>query len=160
MILVLEVLDPDSLHEIDIMLSSLLDYTANNKIETLELSVLRCSNPIRINFFYRSLIMPELIYVTKSVFYTIRKNHWSELFSNFFVNYSYPKSSTSLPFFTKYRFYFRKKMDKYKVGLKYYESDLFVDKIALQYAYLLYLVIQKDDLYFFVELLIYFSFYD
>lgn len=118
------------------------------------LSSLRLSNPTRVLSHRTNITLVEAF----SIFYVFFNLSISQdlhftlvrLFSSFQVN-SNVNTNFANKYLRKYRFYYKKKMHSYRVGEVYYENDRLLNSIAISYAYLLYLIVLRNDFYFFLE---------
>nr|QUE28290.1 hypothetical protein [Pseudoerythrocladia kornmannii] len=158
----MEVLDPESVDDKLINTSGINYSSFSKKLGLLQVNPVIFSNSTRKNFSKEHMLLSDLLFYVQAIFYTIKADHWGNILSK--VLYSYTnldssRSSVSSCFLSKYRFYFRKRMHRYKIGAIHYDDNVFLNKIAIQYVYLLYVVIQKNDIFFFLEVLQKFSLY-
>nr|QUE28623.1 hypothetical protein [Porphyrostromium japonicum] len=156
----MEVLDPEFIDELSVSLRAADDNLFTAKSLPLLSSSFRLSNSIRLSCKHESILAPDIFIITRILFTFLLSRHWSRLLMVFFSSFTKDSDSNqsfSDSFLRKYRFYYRNKMHAYKVGQSYYEKDYILNSLGISYAYLLYLVSQQKDLYFFIEALYNFS---
>nr|QUE28113.1 hypothetical protein [Sahlingia subintegra] len=159
LMLTMEILDSEF---IDDFFQSLQLNSENilDKNNTLFLFIsLRFSNVMRSTCKFDVFTIRDLFIVVYTVFKLFSSKHWLILLKSLFASREHFDKENSLleNFFRKYRFHYKKKMHKYRVGKIYYENDDILNSIALSYAYLLYLIVKKKDFYFFIDCLYNFS---
>nr|YP_010337727.1 hypothetical protein MW427_pgp114 [Sahlingia subintegra]UNJ17312.1 hypothetical protein [Sahlingia subintegra] len=156
----MEILDPDF---IDDFFQSLY-FTSKDLLERTNILSLfvtiRFSNVMRFSYKSHVLTIPDLFIVAYAIFELFSSKHWIILLKNLFDSRRHFTEENSLlsSFFRKYRFYYKKKMHKYRVGKVDFENDNHLNAIAISYAYLLYLIVKQKDFYFFLDCLYNFSY--
>nr|YP_009297485.1 hypothetical protein Eryt_160 [Erythrotrichia carnea]AOM66828.1 hypothetical protein Eryt_160 [Erythrotrichia carnea] len=128
--------------------------SSKQKVINSRISSIRLSNPSRemyrdgllcpllifrtLTTLFQLLISQHLLHLLESLLFSCRDNLKAE---DSFIN----------KFLCKYRFYYRRKMNIYRVGKNYYKNDNVINSIAINSIYLLYLIIKQKDFFFFIE---------
>ena len=160
LLLVVEVLDSELIEDLLMSLTSTFLVSSTEKVIYSRITSIRLSNPIR-EMYKKGLLCPSLVFRTlTTLFQHLASQHLLHLLEKLLLSFIYDlnvENSFINKFLRKYRFYYRKKMNIYRVGKKYYQNDNSINDIAVNYIYLLYLIIIQKDLFFFIDSLYNFS---
>lgn len=160
LLLTMEILDPDFIDDFYQSFSS-VSKDLSEKTNILSLFVtIRFSNIMRTSYQSDTLTIRELFIVAYTIFELFSSKHWIAVLKDLFASRKHctEESSLAFSFFRKYRFYYKKKMHKYRVGKVDFENDDNLNAIAISYAYLLYIIVKRKDFYFFLDSLYNFSY--
>nr|QUE30017.1 hypothetical protein [Erythrocladia irregularis] len=148
-LLVIRVLDPESIDEISSYFLSI------NKSYTSKIGQLVFSTSISSYYLKKTLNLNDLVLLIIAIFHTVQSIYWIKLLSKILHLYTYPGLEKPLflsCFLRKYRFYFRQNMDLYRLGIEY-DDDIVLNEIAIKSVYFLYTIIQEKDIFLFIEIL-------